>query len=234
MLAYRVEPRAARTLLPAGLRPRTLQGSAVGLLCYSRLGSLRSRFLPHQGSTTDHIAVRFAVEDEAGTPRGSWVVRRETSSRLGARFGEHILRWHHGRASFEVEEDAFGCKLRVESERGEELLLRAENAPRSNGVLFPSPKSLEVYLDECGTVRPPDVFAPEADGFVSGSRWAPEPLTVLELRSSYFDEDRLIEHPNVTLDSAWRLVERRTNPLAVRVLGRKLTPRPDASALPAL
>lgn len=229
LLAYRMQPEAAQALLPSGLRPRETHGSAVGLLCYTRLGTLRSRFLPHQGSSTDHIAVRFAVEDEAGNPKGSWVVRRETSSLLGARFGEHILRWDHGRASFEIEEDAFGCRLRVESARGEELLVRAECAPRSSGVLFPSPRSLEVYLDDCGTVRPTDVFAPEADILDGGANLAPEPLAILELRSSYFDDER-----GAVLDSAWRLVERRSNPLPVRVLGRQLTPRVDTSALPAL
>lgn len=237
LVVYRVEPGVASRLLPEGLSPRLVQGRAVGLVCYTRLGTLRSRFLPRQGAALDHLAYRFAVEREGstGSEEGTWVQHRETSSWLAGRLGERFVRGEYGRSRFQLQEQAFGLELRVESERGEELYLRAEACGAPTGSMFSRPQELEGFLDASGAVRPLDVFAPEADQIDLNEGFAPEPLSVFELRAPFFEDERHFPPGTAVLDSAWRLVTRRAQPVHERSTAR-LQPMLEAgeAAAPAL
>lgn len=207
LLLYRVDPSVAARLLPEGMHPRLHHDQAVGLMCYTRLGSLRSRFLPNQRAASDHLQVRFAVERDGAS--SSWVLQRETSSWLGRRLGEHIVRGEYGRSRFHVQESTFELELRVEGERGEALYLRAENCGTSPGKLVSTPHDLERYLGGCGAVEPHDVLAPEADRIDPSEGFAPEPLSIFELRSSFFDNPELFPPGSATVDGAWKLVHTR-------------------------
>ncbi len=83
LINYRIAPEVVAPLLPAGLRPQTVNGSAVGGICAIRLGSLRPRGLPAGlGLTSEGCAHRFAVEWGADQTRqrGVFIARRESSS----------------------------------------------------------------------------------------------------------------------------------------------------------
>jgi len=221
LVLYRVDPGVAAGLLPAGMRPRLHHDQAVGLICFTRLGSLRSRFLPTRGAMSDHLDYRFAVERD-GTEK-SWVLHRETSSWLGGRLGERIVRGKYVRSRFEIQEGTFELELRVESERGEELYLRAEACGTSPAKLVPTPHDLERYLMACGAAEPHDVLAPEVDRIDAQDGFAPQPLSIFELRSSFFENRQLFPSGTATVDGAWKLVNTRLERTPER-----------ASAVPAL
>lgn len=212
LVLYRVDPSVAAQSLPAGMRPHLVGGVAVGTVCYTRLGSLRSRFLPRprQGADSDHLAYRFAVDvqDAAGPHVASWVVRRETSSRLAARWNS-VGR----RSRFSLVEDAARIELRVENAEGEELYLRAQVGDRGAGSLFATARAVEAFLDECADVRPHDAL--DADR-VDTRSMAAEALAVSEVRSVYFGDERRFPRGTIELDSAWRLVARRVEPVRAR------------------
>jgi hypothetical protein len=235
LVLYRVDPSVLQRMLPAGTRPRTVQGSAVGEACYTRLGP--SRFLRGRlSSPSDHLTYRFGLEREGkgGPVAVTWVVRRETSSWLEARCGEKLLRGEYGRSEFRVREDQFGLELAVTSARGEEFRLRAEAPGKLGESLFPSPQALESYFAEHGEIEPSDVFAPEADDLDLERCFAPEPLSVFEARSLFFD-DRSVFAGSAVLDSAWRVVEKRTDLVPERSAARlkgMLAPGTSSPALP--
>jgi hypothetical protein len=220
LVFYRVEPAVLATLLPAGVRPRIRAGCGVASLCYTRLGPVQSRWLPRGfGSVTDHLAYRLCAwfDDEPG----SFVVRRETSSWLGARCGEKLLRNDHRRARFAVDESAFGFNLRVVHEERAELLLRTELAGTSCSTLFGTVHDLERWLEDESIVRPHDVIMPEADAVLpGGATFAPEPLSIFELRSSFFDDLRLFPRGAAVCDSAYRLTALRSQSDASRARAR--------------
>lgn len=230
LVFYRVEPAVLAALLPAGVRPRVLAGCGVASLCYTRLGPVQSRWLPRGfGSVTDHLAYRVCAwfDDEPG----AFVVRRETSSWLGARCGEKLLRNDHRRAHFAVDESAFGFSLQVVHEQRAELTLRAELAGTSSSALFGTVHDLERWLADESVVRPHDVIMPEADAVLSdGSSFAPEPLSVFELRSSFFDDPRIFPRGAAVRDGAYRLSPLRSHPDASRARVRpSLALEPGAS-----
>ena len=220
LVFHRVPVEAATRMLPDGLRARVVQGSAVAVLCYTWLGSLAHALLPGGRGSTHHLSYRIAAERDEGPT--TWVARRETSSRLGARWNETILRREHGRSSFRLEKDAFSLKLTVESARGEELYLHVELADRT-GALFSLPEQVRQFLDQAGEVRPHDVLAPEADAIDARNAFAPEPLHVFELRSAFLDEHL---SGTAVVDGAWRLVPRRSQP------AREVGARPVPAVVP--
>lgn len=232
LAVYRADARAVQALLPEALRPRLVGGYAIGAACYTRLGApalFRRRASAAGGS--QHLCYRFAVEREDGQA-ATWVARRETSSWLEARCGAKLLGGEYARTTFEVEEDAFALEIRVADERGEAFYLRGETAPAARGSLFATPQALEAFLGESRGVRPYDVFAPEADELDLGEHFAPEPLCVFETRAAFF-RAAPFEPGKVELDSAWRIVSRRTQPVVERRKVFRVLPGPSSSpALP--
>jgi hypothetical protein len=235
LVVYRLAPTLVAELLPDGLRPRLLQGFAIGAACYTRLGATPLFRLNErkENGGSDHLAYRFAAETGEGEP-SAWIARRETSSWLEARCGAKLLRGEYGRSAFRVTESAFAVELAVEGEHGEEFYLRGEAAGAAQGSLFAGPQALEEFLGSDQCVRPYDLFAPEADELDLAQHFAPEPLAVFEARSAYFDES--FARGAVELDSAWRIVTRRTEAVTQRRTAFRVLPEqgPPAPALPTL
>ncbi len=229
LAVYRFEPARATGLLPEGLEPRLLQGYAIAAACYTRLGAVR--LFPGRVGGSDHLAYRFAVRRADGVA-GTWIARRETSSWLEARCGSKLLRGEYGRSAFRIKEDALAVELAVEGERGEEFYLRATAAGAPENALFPNGQALEGFLGEGRSVRPYDVFAPEADELDLAQRSAPEPLAVFEARSAFFAEGPFADGAAV-LDSAWRIVTRRLAVAGQRRAAFRALPE-TGSSLPAL
>lgn len=213
LVLYRIEPEVAQGLLPGGLQPVLEGGYAIAGLCYTRLGSNRSRWLPRRlGSPSDHLAVRIAAEfDGRKTPKqGTWILRRQTSSWIEARCGDKLFRGDYRRAVFDLDENAAGLTLTVRNGEREELFLRAEAADGLRGSLFCSPRHAEEFLAATEGARPHDIFAPEADDLeIRTGAFAPEPLSVLEVRSAFFEDPALFSPDTAHLDCALRLSARR-------------------------
>jgi hypothetical protein len=183
----------------------------VGLVTYTNLGSPMGRFLSPRRGCTHHLTYAIAAESKAGAEAVSWVDRRTTSSRRGARWNERILRRGHGCASFLFESDELGVELSARSARGEELYLRAR-AGGSSGSLFPTPMDVLALLRSTGSARPRDHMIADPDPGAAGDGVAPEPLTVLEVRGSFFEQPTT-EAGGPVLDGVWQLTSRRRNPL---------------------
>ncbi len=214
LVFHRLTERAARRLLPIGLEPRLIDGTAIATTSYARIGSL----LPGRGSGTHHLAYRIAARSEDGPV--TWVARRASSSRLGAGLSEKVLRRAHGRASFQIEKDAFELRLRARAGGREELFLHVEVGERA-GSVFSSPEAVRLFLEDAGTVQPPDALAPETDRIDARGPFGPEPLAVHACRAAFLEEECGAE---ARLDGAWRLVPRRLQPVRRSEFARRGVP----------
>jgi hypothetical protein len=232
---YHGNPAALAERLPASVRPRLVHGRALVVLCYTRLGTLGSRFLPHRGACSNHLAYRVLVERErrGALQPETWVARRETSSRLGAGLGERLFGKEHGRATFAIEEQDRTFTLCVSSGRGEELYLRAEPAPGSESRLFPGGREVQALLRASGDVHPADFLVPEADAIDARGELAPEPLIVHEIRSTFLDDPATFPEGTLEFDSAWRLVDRRLEPVRALHFAPSVRPAASSPAFPA-
>lgn len=99
LINYRVEAGLALRFVPEPLRPQIVDGNAIGGICLVRLTGIRPARAPVAvGLGSDHAAHRFAVVDADGRP-ATYVMRRDTDSRLEALLGGRVFpgALHHAR-----------------------------------------------------------------------------------------------------------------------------------------
>jgi hypothetical protein len=118
LVNYRVDPGVARALLPEGLRPQLVDGSAVAGICLLRLGDLRPAwFAPRIGWGAENAAHRVAVEwdDADGVRTGVYIPERHTASRLAVVAGGRVFPGRHRHARFDSVETPDRIRVSLES-----------------------------------------------------------------------------------------------------------------------
>jgi len=194
LVNFRVKPETARKLLPPYFRPKIMAGWAMAGICLIRLKDIRPRGFPAAlGLTSENAAHRIAVEwDENGTTReGVYIPRRDTSSTLQAFVGGRIFPGVHHNAGFEVAELDDGYKLRMRAhDDGTAIDLDARLA-----TALPSTSVFKTIAEVS------DFFARGAVGYsatknpdccdgleLHATGWHVEPLDVISVHSSFFDD----------------------------------------------
>jgi uncharacterized protein YqjF (DUF2071 family) len=206
LVSYRIDPDRAAVLLPRPFRPQLVGGYAVGGVCFLRLASARPAGLPAVvGLTTENVAHRFAVEwDEAGGTRtGVYVPRRDTSSRLTAYLGRHVIPGAYHLARFRVAESPELVRIDVRSRDGA-VALSAAAVPAAS-----LDSELFAAVDEAvAFFRTGDLgYSPSAAGGLDGVRltagsWAARPAVLTRMTSSLFDDPARFPPGTCVLDSA--------------------------------
>lgn len=191
LVNYRVDPDVARPLLPRGLRPQLVAGSAVAGVCLIRLTAVRPAwFAPAIGHRSRNAAHRIAVEwDAADGPRtGVYIPRRHSSSRLVRLVGGRVFPGTHARAAVSFDATRDDLTVRVEAS---DLHVRVAGR-RGAGIPFHS--RLFESLDDASAFFRKDAvgWSPTRSGTLEGLRldtdaWRVEPLAVTDLASSLFD-----------------------------------------------
>lgn len=224
LVNFRLDPDALEAVLPAGFRPRTVDGDegsfAVGGICCIRLREMRPRGLPAVlGVTSENAAHRIGVEfeDDGDWTTGVYVPRRDTSSRLNSVVGSRTFGRHY-RATFDVDEgdgrydvamrnDAHDVSMHV---RG----AVADDLPADSG--FESLAAASAY-HECGSVG----YCPSPEGDrlegveLATDEWRVTPLDVESVHASFFEDE--LPPDAVTFDNA----------LLMRDVGHEWRPRPS-------
>lgn len=243
LVLYRVLPEGLAACLPPGVRPRTRDGQAVLALCYTRLGQVESRWIPHRlAAPSDHVDYRVFCDFEApaggqdagGSVPGAWVLRRTTSSRFEAQCGARLQRGEYARGRFDVESHELGIDLRVTGAESEELSLRAHAAPAWSGSLFGTLPDLEAFLADAAEVRPGDLLAPEADDLELGTgACALQPMRLLDVRCPFLERAPGGAPLRAGLEGTVRVSSRRLIPVEAPERERRVRTAP-AGAMPAL
>ncbi|WAC67747.1 DUF2071 domain-containing protein [Microbacterium sp. SL75] len=191
LVNYRVDPDAARSLLPRGLRPQLVAGSAVAGMCLIHLASVRPAwFAPAIGHRSRNAAHRIAVEwDAADGPRtGVYIPRRHSSSRLVRLVGGRVFPGTHSPATVSFDASRASLAVRVDAS---DLHVRVAGR-RGPGIPFDS--RLFESLDDASAFFRKDAvgWSPARAGTLEGLRldtdaWRVEPLAVTDLASSFFE-----------------------------------------------
>jgi hypothetical protein len=208
LVNFRVDPAVLAALLPAPFRPKLIHGVGMVGICLIRLRGVRPGFLPSWlGFTSENAAHRAAVEwpTPAGDREGVYVRRRDTDSRLTALVGGRLFPGVAHHARFAVRETADHFEVALRSDDGAtNLAVVADLAPAL-------PKtSVFASLDEAS-----DFFRAGSLGYsetpdpttfqgmeLHCRRWQVEPLTVREVRSSYFDDPAHFPKGAIEFDNA--------------------------------
>ena len=209
LVNYRADPDVVQSHLPPPFRPKLQAGQAIVGVCMIRLEKIRPAFLSVPfGLASENAAHRMAVlwEDKAGdTQEGVFVPRRDTGSSLNHIVGGRLFPGQHHLASFDVRSNESDVDFHMRSQDREVEL-------RVIGKVVP-----EFPMDSC--------FASlsEASAFFEGGRlgysvrrnsarldgmllktktWHVEALSVSEIYSSYYSNERLFPKGSLIFDHA--------------------------------
>ncbi len=191
LVNYRVDPDVAGSLLPDGIRPQLVGGSAVAGVCLIHLTAFRPAwFAPAIGHRSRNAAHRIAVEwDTAEGPQtGVYIPRRHSSSRLARLVGGRVFPGTHIAASVDFRTTADDLEVHVEAD---DLRVRVA-ARRGPGIPFRS--DLFETLEQSSAFFRKDAvgWSPTRSGALEGLRldtdaWKVEPIDVTALSSTFFD-----------------------------------------------
>lgn len=209
LVNYRVDPDVLAALLPKPFRPATVDGFGIAGMCLIRLGDIRPASLPARfGVTTENAAHRVAVRwDTADGPiTGVYIPRRDTSSRLAARFGRRMfpVRQHHAR--FRVQESPGRFFVQVASDDGEVVVQVAARTTDAMplGSVFDSLEAASAFFRGAPVSYAATPSRGVFDGVALGTdEWRIEPLALDEARSSLFDDGSRFPAGSAEVDSAF-------------------------------
>ncbi len=215
LVNYRVDPAVLAPLLPAPFRPKIVNGHGMVGICLIRLKAVRPRYFPaFLGITSENAAHRTAVEwDDPGEPscvssrlrEGVYVRRRDTNSRLNAFGGGWLFPGIHYHADFSVRETADEFDVALQSDDGAtHMAVRTRLAPAlPDASIFPSLDEASAFFQagSLGYSATPDPA--RFQGLeLRCDAWKVEPLDVLEVRSSFFDDPALFPPGSIAFDCA--------------------------------
>jgi hypothetical protein len=207
LVNYRVDLHVLAGILPAPFRPKQVAGYGIAGICLIRLKQLRPRRLPAWlGFASENAAHRIAVEwNEAGERReGVFIPRRDTSSRWNSFAGGRVFPGVHHRARFNVVEGEGCYRVQVDASDGGHVLVDARLATElPAGSIFASLRQATEFF-AAGSVG---YSAGAAAGVYEGlelaiDAWRVDPLDVLRVESSFFEDPGRFPAGSAELDCA--------------------------------
>ena len=208
LVNFRVRPEVAAKLLPAPFRPQLVRGWAMAGICLIRLKDIRPAGFPAAcGINSENAAHRIAVEwdTRAAIREGVFIPRRDTSSSLQSLVGGRMFPGVHHRADFKVQEQngEFGLQMKSRDDQTFVALQARRAAALPASSVFSS------------AAEASDFFARGSAGYSATSKpdccdglelhtfgWQVEPLEVLSVKSSFFDDAARFPSGSIEFDCA--------------------------------
>jgi hypothetical protein len=205
LLTMRMDPSVLQRVLPKGLPPRLVDGSAVGGICFLRLRDLNAAGLAVPWVVTENVAHRFAImRDQAEGPTpGVYVPRRDTSSRVAALLGGRLIEGELSHAKFEVHDSGSRLCIYVEGRCGLEIEVSAHTSDVATSSLFRNVEEESCFYQDACTAYSPNHRRKVIEGVeLESERWTGTPMEVECFRSSVFDDTEIFPRGSWSLDSA--------------------------------
>lgn len=191
LVNYRVAPDAIEPLLPEGLRPQLVDGSAVAGVCLIRLGHFRPIWLaPRVGHRSESAAHRVAVEWDGpdGIRTGVFIPRRHSASRLAQLAGGRVFPGVHEHARVTSVESSTDLQVTVDAADLQVAIdVQVVSPERFESSLFRDLAEASAFFrkDAVG-------WSPTRSGELEALRldtsaWGVEPGHATRVESSFFD-----------------------------------------------
>ena len=205
LINFTADPEAVKKIIPFPFRPKIYKGKVIVGTCLIRLKKIKPKGLPDfMGVNSENGAHRIAVEwDENGeTKTGVYIPRRDTSSRLNTFVGGRIFPGRHYYAKFNVEEYNGNYHVNFKSSDDTEIVIDATETPLFNAnSIFETLKNASDFFEN-GDLG----FSPNKDKFdglrLKAYKWEVRPLEVRNLKSSFFENEKIFPKGSVTFDNA--------------------------------
>ena len=207
LINYQVDKDVLTKYLPAPFRPKLVDDKGMGGICLIRLKNIRPKGIPKiLGISSENGAHRVAVEwtVRGQTKEGVYIPRRETSSKLNSLAGGRVFPGSHHLADFTVDEQDGHYFVEFKSDDGTFLSIKAQETTEWNGESVFDNLDCASDFFESGAVG----FSPKQNGEtfegleLKTYKWKVTPLTVTEVRSSFFEDETIFPKGSVKFDNA--------------------------------
>lgn len=205
LVNYTVEPEVMAKLLPPPFRPQLYNGKAIAGICLIRLKQVRPKGFPAMfGIASENAAHRMAVEwNEGGAVKsGVYIPRRDTSLMLNAMVGGRIFPGKHHLVKFNVKES--GSLYHVDYKASDNTGISVDAEDKGifdQGSIFGSLKNASAFFEKGSVGYSPN--AQKLEGMeLRTLNWLVSPLTVTQVRSSFFENEALFPKGSARFDNA--------------------------------
>ena len=208
LVNYRADPEIVQRLLPSCMRPKVVEGYAIGGICLIRLEGMKPKkmgLVP--GLSSENAAHRFAVlvERDGGEEEAVYVPRRDTDSVLTHLAGGRLFPGEQHRAKFMIRDQEGEIDFAMESRDGTVGIRvqgkETEHFPKSSR--FPDLAAASRFF-ETGSRGYSDCKRPGSyDGMdLAVHDWAVSALEVSAVFSSYFEDGERFPSGSIEFDHA--------------------------------
>lgn len=207
LINYQVDKDVLSEYLPSPFRPKLVNDKGVVGICLIRLKNIRPKGLPKiVGISSENGAHRIAVEwTENGTLKeGVYIPRRDTSSKLNSLAGGRIFPGLHHLADFSINELEGNYSVEFKSDDETFLSIKAKETNEWNAdSIFDSLDSASNFFEKGAVGYSPDKIEETFEGLeLKTYEWKVNPLTVSEVRSSFFEDETVFPRGTVRFDNA--------------------------------
>ncbi|MDN3496943.1 DUF2071 domain-containing protein [Planococcus sp. APC 4015] len=192
LVNYRVDPAVIARLLPDGLRPQIVDGSAVAGVCLIRLGDFRPAwFAPKVGHRSESAAHRVAVEwiGPDGRQTGVFIPRRHSASRLARVAGGRVFPGVHEHARVRSVESDSDVSVTVDA-ADLQVVIDAHVVPSKSfeSSLFADLSAASEFFRKDAVGWSPTRAGTLEPLRLDTNAWRVEPARATRVESSFFDE----------------------------------------------
>lgn len=205
LINFTADPEVVSKIVPAPFCPKIYKGKAIVGICLIRLKNVKPKGFPDIiGVNSENGAHRIAVEwEENGvTKEGVYVPRRDTSLLLNTLLGGRLFPGKHHLARFNVKEEEGNYHVDFLSSDKTKILIDAQITEQFNkNSIFETIENVSAFFEK-GAIG----YSPNKDKFdglqLQTYNWAVKPLDVINVQSSFFEDENLFPKGSVTFDNA--------------------------------
>lgn len=207
LINYQVDKVVLIKYLPAPFRPKLVDDKGVAGICLIRLKDIRPIGFPKVlGISSENAAHRIAVEwiENGKVKEGVYIPRRDTSSKLNSMAGGRLFPGIHYLADFTVEEKNEEYFVEFKSDDKTFLSIKARQTNSwNNDSVFDNLGCASDFFENGAIGYSPGKKGETFDGLeLKTYNWKVSPLTVKEVRSSFFEDESIFPKGSVNFDNA--------------------------------
>jgi len=207
LINYQADRTVIEKFLPTPFRPKLVKNKAIVGICLIRLKQIRPKGLPFKvGISSENGAHRIAVEwtENGELKEGVYVPRRDTSSRLNSFAGGRVFPGVHHLADFKVNESEGCYDIEFNSDDGTFLSIKArETNDWNKRSIFEDVDCASNFFKQGSVGYSPNKIGEAFDGLeLRTKNWQVAPLTVLNVTSSFFENEAIFPKGTLAFDNA--------------------------------
>lgn len=205
LINYTADPKDVEKILPSPFRPKIYKDKAIVGICLIRLKDIKPKGFPDfLGINSENGAHRIAVEwdEDAEVKSGVYIPRRDTSLRLNTLVGGRLFPGKSYLAKFNIEEKDGNYHIDFKSSDDTEISIDASETSIFNvNSIFENLKTASDFFEK-GDLG----YSPNKEKFeglkLHAYEWKVKPLEVLNIKSSFFEDENIFPKGSVKFDNA--------------------------------